>query len=81
MLLRVWNQPQSRATVDAFIQSFIDAKQLQWSAFRKRLKQDDIPESFGVIVASVRTFVSPVLAALSCGGASPGNRAAPGSWT
>ena len=67
--------------VDAFTQSFIDAKQLQWSAFRKRLKQDRIPESFGVIVASVREFVSPVVAALSCGRASPGNWASPGPWT
>ena len=67
--------------IDAFTQSFIDAKQLQWSAFRKRLNQDSVPSSFGPVVTSVREFLSPVVAALSSGKASPGNWTAPGPWT
>ena len=67
--------------IDAFTQSFIDAKQLQWSAFRKRLHQDSVPSSFGPVVTSVREFLSPVVAALSSGKASPGNWTAPGPWT
>ena len=66
---------------DAFAQSFIDAKQLQWSAFRKRLSHDSVPSSFGPVVTSVREFLSPVVAALSSGKASPGNWTAPGPWT
>ena len=66
--------------IDAFTQTFIDAKQLQWSAFRKRLNQDSVPSSFGPVVTSVREFLSPVVAALSSGKASPGNWTAPGPW-
>ena len=67
--------------IEAFTESFIDTKQLQWSAFRRRLQQDHVPASFGVIVGSVGEFLSPVVAALSSGEPGPGKWAAPGPWT
>ena len=48
--------------------------------FRKRLSQESVPSSFGPVVTSVREFLSPAVATLSSGKASPGNRTAPRPW-
>ena len=68
------------AEVEAFTESFIDAKQVQWTAFRRRLQQDHVPASFRTITASLERFLSPVVAALSSGKPRPKNWAAPGPW-
>ena len=47
--------------LDAFEKGFIDAKQVQWVAFRKRLGQEHVPESFKEIVSAVRAFLAPVV--------------------
>lgn len=44
------------AKVEAFENAFIHAKQIQWAAFRQRLQQDHIPDSFHDIVSSVEAF-------------------------
>jgi hypothetical protein len=69
------------AEIEAFAEPFIVAKQTQWAAFRKRLKQDRVPASFREIVTSVNRFLSPIVAALSSGKSSPTNWTAPGPWT
>lgn len=66
--------------IDAFAEPFIEAKQAQWLAFRKRLKQDHVPTSFREITASVDRFLSPIVAALSSGIPTPTNWTAPGPW-
>lgn len=43
-------------TVIAFTDEFCKAKQVQWTAFRKRLGQDFVPESFKEIVDVVHSF-------------------------
>ena len=51
--------------VEAFSAPFIDMKQIQWTAFMKRLQQDHVPSKFGEIVSSVSKFLIPILHALS----------------
>ncbi|MFH0784660.1 MAG: nucleotidyl transferase AbiEii/AbiGii toxin family protein [Pseudomonadota bacterium] len=46
--------------IEAFDAVFISAKQIQWSAFWKRLQQDHVPVSFGDIVSAVKTLLVPV---------------------
>lgn len=51
------------ADLNAFDKGFADAKQVQWTAFRKRLRQDKVPKSFHEIISVVREFLAPVIAA------------------
>ncbi len=44
---------------------FIKEKQLQWSAFRNRLKSEHLPASFEEIVNAVTNFLSPVVDQIS----------------
>ena len=68
------------AKVEIFTESFIDEKQVQWAAFLRRLQQDHVPTSFREIMASVDSFLSPVIAAFSSGKPYPTNWTAPGPW-
>ena len=68
------------AEIDAFTETFIEAKQTQWTAFRKRLQQDHVPASFREIMASVNRFLSPIVAVIFSGKPSPTNWTAPGTW-
>lgn len=45
-----------------FSAAFVDSKQPQWQAFRKRLGQPHVPEAFAEVVAAVTDFLSPVMA-------------------
>lgn len=51
--------------IEAFEPSFIDAKQVQWAAFHKRLQQDHAPKSFSDVVAVVEEFLAPITVLLS----------------
>jgi len=66
--------------VVAFSEGFIDAKQSQWKAFIKKLKQDHIPSSFADIVTGVSGFLVPIAVALSAGTTVSTRWTAPGSW-
>ncbi len=68
------------AEIEAFTEFFIEAKQTQWAAFRKRLGQDHLPTSFRKTVASVDSFLSPIVKALTSGRPISTNWAAPGPW-
>jgi len=46
--------------IEAFEQPFIDSKQVQWSAFCKRLRQDHVPESFKDVVSVIERFLAPL---------------------
>lgn len=50
-----------------FSELFIEAKQTLWAAFRNRLDQEHVPVSFKEIVASVDSFLSPIVAVFSSG--------------
>lgn len=66
--------------IEAFAEPFIEAKQTQWTAFCKRLQQNQVPTSFGEIVISVDRFISPIVSALSTNKSSPVKWIAPGPW-
>ena len=66
--------------IEAFTESFIDAKQIQWTTFWKRLQQDHVPVSFREVTTAVDGFLVPVVAAISSGKPSPTNWIASGQW-
>jgi predicted nucleotidyltransferase component of viral defense system len=49
----------------AFSDEFIEEKQIQWAAFRKRMGQEHIPEDFREVVYAVRDFLTPVVQIIS----------------
>ncbi|MFH0783186.1 MAG: nucleotidyl transferase AbiEii/AbiGii toxin family protein [Pseudomonadota bacterium] len=67
--------------IEAFDEPFISAKQIQWSAFWKRLQQDHVPVSFRDIVSAVETFLVPVASTTSQGTTKPMSWIASGPWT
>lgn len=66
--------------IEAFKESFIDEKQVQWAAFRKRLEQDYVPTSFRDIVVSVEKFLAPICSAVTAKSTSSAKWVAPGLW-
>jgi len=66
--------------IEAFTEPFIEAKQTQWAAFRKRLQQDHVPASFSKVAITVDGFLSPIVRAIASGKPSPTNWIAPGPW-
>lgn len=69
------------ARIEAFEQTFVDAKQVQWSAFYKRLQQDHVPESFKDVVSVVEDFIAPLTLLLSQGNPKPMSWPASGPWS
>ncbi|MCY4519424.1 MAG: nucleotidyl transferase AbiEii/AbiGii toxin family protein [Caldilineaceae bacterium] len=67
--------------VPAFTKLFVDNKQVQWTNFHDRLKQEHVPASFADIVASIAEFLSPVIAAVTSGDSGPTRWTASGPWT
>jgi hypothetical protein len=68
------------ASVEAFEDTFIHVKQIQWAAFRQRLQQDHVPESFYDIVSSLREFLTPRATAIFQGTPVTGMWISPGPW-
>lgn len=66
--------------VEAFDKAFIRAKQIQWSAFWKRLQQDHVPNSFHDIVSAVELFLAPLTFSISQGNPKPVRWTSPGPW-
>lgn len=67
--------------IEAFTEPFIDAKQIQWTTFWKRLQQDHVSVSFREVTTAVDGFLAPVVAAISSGKPSPTNWIASGPWS
>jgi len=67
--------------IEAFEQSFVDAKQVQWLAFRKRLQQDHVPEAFKDIVSLVQDLLKPLVSQLSEGSHKSLHWSASGQWS
>lgn len=51
--------------IDAFSDDFISSRQPMWAAFRKRLKQDHVPEYFQEMATEVELFLEPVIKGVS----------------
>ena len=67
--------------VEAFTSSFADTKQVQWTAFSKRTRQEHLPTSFAEITRAAGEFLSPVVEALVSGEPGPKHWTASGPWT
>lgn len=65
----------------AFTEVFIEAKQTQWAAFHKRLRQDHVPQDFSEVVLAIKEFIESLVAALASGKTTPHRWVAPGPWT
>jgi predicted nucleotidyltransferase component of viral defense system len=64
----------------AFTTEFADLKQAQWEAFRKRLKQDNLPTKFGEIASSVKGFLYPMVLNINATGSKITIWKPPGPW-
>ena len=51
----------------AFQTPFIEEKQVQWTAFCRRINQEHLPKDFSIIVAQVASFLGPILEATRSG--------------
>lgn len=67
--------------IEAFTESFMDAKQTQWIAFWKRLQQQHVPASFKEIAIMVDSFISPIISDLFSENLISKKWSAPGPWT
>lgn len=50
--------------IEAFSDEFINSKQIQWTAFTRRLNQEHVPAQFQDIIKGIRTFLYPLVSAL-----------------
>lgn len=68
-------------SIEAFTEPFIDAKQVQWTAFWRRLQQEHIPRDFREISLAINTFLTPIVSAFSLQEPTPEIWTAPGPWS
>lgn len=61
-----------------FTQHFIESKQKQWEAFRRRIDQEHVPSDFGEIVEALDKFLSPIITTEKP--TETGYWSAPGPW-
>ncbi len=47
--------------IDAFTDAFINRQQPMWKAFRRRMRQNHIPEDFAIIIQGIQVFLRPVI--------------------
>jgi hypothetical protein len=47
--------------IDAFTDEFAQEKQVQWTAFRKRLGQDHVPELFKDVIRELNAFLISII--------------------
>ena len=64
----------------AFTKTFVESKQAQWNAFRKKLDQDHIPESFADVIVDVEKFIKPIAKAIITKSTIPEKWNASGDW-
>lgn len=60
-------QTELEVDIEAFTAEFVELKQVQWKAFRKRMKMVSMPDDFTEIVSGVREFLNPVANAIKAG--------------
>jgi len=64
----------------AFTDDFATAQQVYWTAFLKRLKYTEAPESFAAVTSKLNVFLGPIALSISLRGPTPAKWAAPGPW-
>jgi hypothetical protein len=68
------------ASLDGFDAAFSNAKQIQWTAFRKRFRQVHAPESFDDVMSALKTFLGPIVTSLAHAVVPPRRWPAAGPW-
>ncbi len=63
-----------------FSSDFAKAKQIQWTAFRNKLKIETIPESFKEVLNDVEAFLQPIAIGIADNAKMPKEWKAPGGW-
>jgi hypothetical protein len=71
---------QTPTEISSFRKDFIDSKEIQWRAFRRKIDQNHVPESFEEIVSGISAFIEPVVKAIANQSTNEGNWIAPGPW-
>lgn len=64
----------------AFSKEFSVEKQVQWNAFRKRLKQKYVPESLQEVIEEIQLFLEPIIINSNEVSPTPSYWKAPGPW-
>jgi len=65
---------------EIFSRKFIEEKQVQLTAFRKRIGLEFLPEDFNQVVQQLELFLSPIVKALIEKGSYGESRIAPDTW-
>ena len=47
--------------ITAFSNDFAESKAVQWKAFRKKIRQNGLPESFSAIISDIKNFIVPAI--------------------
>jgi predicted nucleotidyltransferase component of viral defense system len=47
--------------IEAFTESFIKVKDVQWKAFRNNINSEAIPVSFEEVISQIRSFIQPIV--------------------
>lgn len=66
--------------IEAFSDAFINAKQVQWGSFKRRLRREDVEVEFRDIVAAIEKFLAPIVSGISSGKTFHEHWKAPGPW-
>lgn len=66
--------------IEPFTQDFVNEKQIQWTAFRKKLNQKHVPPEFQKIISHLDEFLAPVVAMLATSRTFNQNWEASGPW-
>ena len=53
--------------ITAFSETFTEIKQVQWLAFRKKLKQEYVPVEFAEVISKIKDFLTPIINTLHSG--------------
>lgn len=69
------------ASLKSLFEALVRIKQIQWDAFRRKLQQPQVPESFQDLSASIRGFIEPVIGAIFTGIPFRKRWHAPGPWS
>jgi predicted nucleotidyltransferase component of viral defense system len=65
----------------AFSEQFMAEKQVQWTAFRKRLRLDGVPSDFSEVISAVKDFLAPIADSIRYGSLFTGRWTVSGRWT
>lgn len=69
------------ASLKPLFDALIGIKQIQWAAFRRKLQQPQVPESFQDLSTSILGFIEPIIGAVSTGIPFRKRWHAPGPWS